>query len=510
MHRLIASVVSVFVLWAVPVTGHAQRKSAADLQKELGALTAEVQALAAQSGTNTQAIQELTENVANVAQALEVLRREQASIPDAVNRLDELTLRVDSLRRDVEAMRTQVASIEQPSDGPPGSGGGVAHTRRGFQFATADNAHSLKVGGFVHPQYFLTTPVDFDSITESSFEIRRARVLLTGHTTSPDLRYRVLFELARGAPLLEFYADYEFRPEVILRAGQDKMWLSRHFYAGTTVIAFPERSQAEGNLRYDRDIGVWLHGKLADDKLFYRAGVANGAGRNNVNDNIDFATEARIDYAVLGTWMPPAFGDFEMSKHPRLQFGGAVVHDLVRVPEELAGIGVGNRDVDDDLVLDNIRVISAELDATFRYEGLELYLEWMYRHERWGTILEHSDNADIAGAVQADSDGHRNYQAISGQATYFAIPNQLMVGARVSHSRIPLLGVGGRTPSSVKDAVPLTDRLFELDALVQLYAPNGYRQLGFQYTLTNFNAEDGPEPSGDIEHRFLLGLQLTL
>lgn len=509
--RLLGVVVAVFVVCLAHGAAHAQRKSVADLAKELEALATQVQALAAQSGTNTQAVQELSEKVTNLEQAIGVLRREQSSIPDAVNRLDDLDIKVASLRSDLEAMRTQVANIEQPSAGPSGGGGTPAgHVRGGFSFETEDGAYSLTLGGFMHPQYALTTPSELDSITTSDFTIRRARVRLTGHTSHPDLRYRLLFELTGGNPLLDFWGEYEIKPEISIRVGQDKLYHSRNFTAGTTLITFPERAAAIGNLRYDRDIGVWARGTLLDDKLFYTAGISNGGGRNNLNDNIDFVTMARVDGAILGTWMKPGFGDVEHSEDPRLQVGGAVLHDLVRVPEELGGIEVGNRDVDDDLVVDNVRVISSEIDATLRYQGFELYLEWLYRHERWGTILDHTDNQDIADEIEPDSEGHRNYQAVSGHATYFAVPEKLMFGFRVSYSRIPLLGVTGRDPTSARDRLPLSDRLLETDVLVQLYADSGYRFLGFQYTLSNFNQSDGPEPAGDIEHRFLLGLQLTL
>ena len=86
------------------------------------------------------------------------------------------------------------------------------------------------------------------------------------------------------------------------------------------------------------------------------------------------------------------------------------------------------------------------------------------------------------------------------------IPRQLIVGARVGYSRIPLLGATNRQ----RDSVPLTDRLLETDFLVQLYHPDGWRMLGLQYTIFNFNANGGPDPAGDVSHRFVLALQLVL
>lgn len=475
----------------------------AELRKQVADVSAKVEALSAQTATSATTVTNVSAQLTQLEQAIDTMRREQKSIPDAVVRLDQLSARVGELQTEVEAIRAGVAARERPAEGGGGAGG--VHTDKGFTWTSDDGFYSLTVGGYVQPQFNMVLPSGGETLTQSTLQLRRARVRLEGTAVMPGLRYAVMADLAQDEVLLDYWIDYQLFPNLAVEVGQDKVHLSRNFSIGDSQNDFIERAAAIENLRYDRDIGLWAHGRLVDDRLSYRAGISNGAGTNQLNDNIDFAGMARVDFALLGTWIPLSGGDREMSDTPRLQIGGAVVHDLVRVPETLAGIEVGNRDVDEDLVIDNVRMLTTELDLTFRYRGLEVYAEWLYRQERWGTILDHSDNTDLAEAIEPDGDGHRHYQAVAGQVSYFALPRRLQFGGRAGFSRIPLLGANGRHRAEL----PLTDRLLELDALLQFYGRDGTRQFGVQYTMFNFDAGDAMDPAGDVEHRVIVGAQLV-
>ena len=132
-------------------------------------------------------------------------------------------------------------------------------------------------------------------------------------------------------------------------------------------------------------------------------------------------------------------------------------------------------------------------------------LEATYRHERWGTILDHEDNSDLAALVRPSDVGRRNYLGFSAQASYFILPHRLQAGARVSHGRLPLLGLGGID----FDQPPIAQRLLQTDAFVQLWR-EGFRRVGMTYSLINFNEIDGPEPEGDIMHQLIIEAQLIL
>jgi hypothetical protein len=367
---------------------------------------------------------------------------------------------------------------------------------RGFEWTTADGAYSIKIGGFVQPRYQVTVPESGDPVDESTFRIRRGRLLLGGHATGDELTYKLQLETTSGdAPALDYYLDYRFAPELAVRVGQDKLYFTRVGWASDTTIDMFERPGGVENLRYDRDIGLWVHGSLLGDRVTYHAGASNGAGPNRTNDNIDLVSLARVDAVLLGARFDPLAGNLARDPELRLMIGAGAVHDLVAVPDRVAGVGVNNRDVDADGEIDNVRVWSSSVDAALRWHGLELVAEGLWRHERWGTILDHSDNRDLANAIDADARGHRNYLAGYVHASYPLIEQRLQLSARVGHSRVALLGVGGRR----LDAIPPGDRLVEASGQLR-YFHRSNLSLGISYTFTNFNTKSGPEVAGDIEH----------
>ena len=480
------------------------RRAAGDLKAEIEAIKkelAELRTISVQSQTVSQSVQELSSKVSALEQELDKLRRQQAASPEVVSGLDTIGTRLDAIERDVEALRTQVAGIEQPS---ASASGGAVEWDGGFKWLSSDGDHALKLAGFVQPRLQVRLPESADTISESTFRLRRARLAAGGHLGGEELTWKLQAELGvDAAPALDYYLDYEFMPELAVRAGQDKVFFTRTWWASDAFIDLLERPAAIDALRYDRDIGLWVHGWVAD-RFYYHAGVSNGAGPNKRNDNIDVAALLRLEAMVVGDKFEPVVKNLEPKPDLQLMVGVGVVHDLVRVPETIAGIEAANRDVDSNGTLDNVRVWSSSFTAAARIQGLELVTEGIWRHERWGTILDHSDNEQLDEAIRPSASGHRNYLAGFFHASYVLIAKQLQAAARVGHNRVALLGVGGGGPGSV----PPGDRLFELNGQLR-YFHNDNLSLGLSYTLTNFNATSGPDPSGDIDHLFIGQAQLN-
>jgi hypothetical protein len=474
-----------------PAAGGDLKSQIEAVKKELG----ELRALAVQSQTVAQSVQEMSSRVTALEQELDKLRRQQAASPEVVSGLDSIGTRLDAVERDLEGLRTQVAGIEQPS---AGASGGATEWSGGFKWVSSDGAHALKLGGFVQPRVQIELPESADTISESTFRLRRARLAASGHLTSEKLTWKMQAELGvDAAPALDYFIDYELMPELAVRAGQDKIFFTRTWWVSDASIDVLERPAAIDALRYDRDIGVWLHGWLAD-LVYYHAGVSNGAGPNRRNDNIDLAAVLRLEAMVTGDKFEPMSQNLEPKPDLQLLVGAGAVHDLVRVPESVAGIEVPNRDVDQNGTLDNVRVWSSNATAAMRIEGIEVIVEAIWRQERWGTILEHSDNADLTDVVKPDTDGVRNYLGGFLHASYALLPNELQASARVGHNRVALLGVGGGGPASV----PVGDRLLEVTGQLR-YFHSGNLSAGLSYTLTNYNATAGPDPSNDVEHLFI-------
>ena len=465
------------------------------LQKEL----AELREAVVQVPTLSDAVQDLTTRLALLEQAVNKLELEQKTIPDAVAVLDELSVRAQSLEAEIGALRTRVADIEQPWSPEASSGGAGVTYKDGFGWATGDGKYAITISGYMQPRLELGVDEDID-IETLTFRMRRARVGLSGHIGSPRLKYKLLLSGLKSPAALDYYLDYAIRPNVIIRAGQFKTPFVRDFMVSSTRLVFFERTAAVEQMRYDRDLGVGVHGVVAGDKLGYYVGLGNGAGPNKTNDNIDLNVVVRADAVVMGERFKLDSGDFADTATPALMVGAGAMHDLVALPDAIGSVEL-DTDVDGNGERDNVRVISASVDATFRYLGYEAGVEGTYRRESWGTIF--AGNPDLAAVVGTRED--RNFLGFSGQVSKFVLPKRLLVGARVSHSRLPFLGVGGKS-----SGIPDAERLMQFDGLVQLYSDRGYRTLGLMYTFSNYNRIDAPDPEQDKEHRFLLEAQLNL
>jgi hypothetical protein len=478
----------------------AARPAPADLRAQVAAIRKELEQLrpaATQVQTLAGSVQALSARVTALEQQIERVGRQSAASPEVVGSIDRLNGQAAEIQRELESLRAQVAAVEQPEAGGAAPGG-VEHDRA-FEWVTADGAYALEIGGFVQPRYESTIAEGADSVDEATFRLRRGRLALSGHAGSEELTYKVQLEVASsGVPALDYFVDYELAPALSVRAGQDKLYFTRVWWASDSSIDIFERPAAVDLLRYDRDIGLWAHGELLDGRVYYHAGMSNGAGPNQRNDNIDVASLVRVEAALLGARFSAFAGNLTGDPKLAVMVGAGAVHDLAQLPGSIGGNTVGNRDVDGNGETDNVRVWSTSADVAMRWHGLELVAEGLWRHERWGTILDHSDNQQIAALVEPDSDGHRNYLAGYIHASYPILSEKLQLAARAGHSRLSLLGVGGR----LIDEAPPGDRLVELTGQVRYFHGSGL-SLGGSYTFFNHNTRTGPEQVGDVEHLFI-------
>lgn len=490
--------------WVTGVTGagdaYAQPRTVSEELTELGQAVDELRQQTVQIPTLAAAVQEISERVSMLEQRLAELERARASIPDAVAQLDTLRGQVEVLERELAGLRTQLADVEQsPARASSGGEGNVVYKDK-FSFSTADQRFAIAISGYLHARYELTS--QDGGLDTSTLRIRRARAGLTGHLGSPRVKYQMVISAIRDIPLLDYYLDYQVKDWLTVRVGQYKTQFTREFLTSSTRRAFLESPLAVDLLRYDRDVQVGVHGELLDRRIGYYLGVGNGAGLNDDNDNLDMSISARADVVVLGERFKYAHGDIARTAVPTLMLGVGAIHDLTPMPAEVGDIAI-NTDVDGDDDIDNVRALSASVDAAFRYRGVEATVEAVFRKESYGTILEHVDNAELVAALGGSD---HSYIDVYGQLTY-VIPvelraHQLLVGARVGRSEVPYLGLGGRSSK-----LPKGEHVLEADALVQLYQSGGSRFLGLMYSMHDYSPLDtGAE--GVTVHRVILETQL--
>ncbi|RMH42798.1 MAG: hypothetical protein D6689_07205 [Deltaproteobacteria bacterium] len=501
-------VAAAWAVAAVAVSPAVQAQKApavASLAEELQRIRTDVELVkqaVVQVPTLAQAVKDIDAKLAVLEQDVATLRETAGASPEVVGAIDRVAARVDALAQEVAAARAELAAVERP---PIAGGGGASH-HGGFSWATDDGRFALSIGGYGQIRSEVALSGGFDHVDEATLRIRRARLATKGHLGSDRLTFKLVVDAAKSPSLHDLYLDYRFAPGLALRAGQWKTQFIRQFTTSSTRLAFVERSRFVDNYRYDRDVMVALHGQALDGRLGYYASFGNGAGRAKDNDNIDFNQVVRLEYALVGALPKHEEGDWRGRDDMSLVVTGGFVHDLVALADDLAGLAVNN-DVDADGEVDNVRVISATAGAALRYRGASATAEWVLRRESWGTILDHPDNAALAAALNdlGGSGDTRYYQGFYVSGTYMVVPRRVMVGARVAHSRNPLLRVGGRTVSEP----PLAARLLEVDGLVQLYDDRvGGRFIGLMYSFFDYNARTGPDPAGDKQHRILVETQL--
>jgi len=481
----------------------AQNRSVTELRTAVTALEAEVAKIAAETPTLAASVTDLTARLAQMEQDLDKLEREREAVPEAIKSIDALEVDLKAVQADIEELRTRLGDVEQPAE----AGGGGAGYDDGFTWSSAGGDYTLKVGGFVQWRMYGSLAEDGNGDMERSaegFAFRRTRFHFGG--TVKSVEFFVLADPRLDQALVDYWLRVPVQIHGIkVRAtfGQGRTPFTRNFMTWAPDTLFTERPQVIDDFRYDRSIGVGLDASFFADRLWAYVGVTNGAGRGQVNENLDFASIVRVEGALLGHRPERySYGDIEHSTAPVLVLGAGMVHDLAAVPATIAGVEVGQRDVDANGDIDNVRVISVSADALFRLQGFELAVEGIYRRENWGTVFDHPDNSDVGALFEFD--GKRNYLGLYADASYAW--HDLVFGARLGHHRQGVLLSDGRE----RTAPPKSKRLVEASAVVQRYWGQTKRRFyGLQYTYLNNNNKDDPEVLDDEEHRAVAEIQLV-
>ncbi len=141
--------------------------------------------------------------------------------------------------------------------------------------------------------------VDYRNISnqaraDSRFDIRRARLNLSGHLT-PEMNCQLAFEFQGNETrkLVDAFGEYQVYPAVQVRFGQFKMPFSREWQINDGDFSFAERSIGF-SLQPGRDIGLMVGGQFFQDTFLYKIGAFNGDGidgssRGNQKDDPEVA-----------------------------------------------------------------------------------------------------------------------------------------------------------------------------------------------------------------------------
>ena len=228
---------------------------------------------------------------------------------DAETRIAELQKQMQALSQELQAVQQQLAQNKDAKIAEKGKSSGspvYASFKDGLVFDDGSGNWKLQINGRVQADYRTYDPTEWKSDT---FSIRRARF---GGTFSflKDFALRVEGEYAndntgaRATTALTYgYLDFTRWSGAKIRAGQFKPFFGLERAASTNFIDFTELSLATNNgsvfiSTYDR--GVMVFGDPLP-WLNYNAYVVNGTGQNNddVNDSKDMGGRINANFAKL-------------------------------------------------------------------------------------------------------------------------------------------------------------------------------------------------------------------
>lgn len=192
--------------------------------------------------------------------------------------------RVVALEQKLAALSAENAALREAARGAP-----IAAVAGGTE-------SKLVVGGFLHLHAENGAAPDgrFVGINDR-FLVRRARLNVRGNF-GKDFGFKLESDFGANtlgassgyrAQLTDLYFEWLAHPGAQLRFGQFKTPFGWEQLMSDTVNPFVERSLPNDRLTVGRQIGLMLFGQALEKRVEYSAGVFNGNGVNNSNNDAD-------------------------------------------------------------------------------------------------------------------------------------------------------------------------------------------------------------------------------
>jgi len=225
---------------------------------------------------------------------------------------------------------------------------------KGFTWQTDDGRFKINIGGRIQARYtYEGYDSDRDKDDLSEFTAERVRVKLSGHIFD-DFEFEFQSDWGKGDERLkDAMLDWTKHDAAQVKVGQFKIHFDESEWISSGSLQFVDRSLAAKSLGYSRDVGIQLHGEVADKKFLYGVGAYNGEGENgrNKNDgnmyavhfsfqpagdfgksegNLDRSKEAKWLISLSGLWNENLMGDID---------GDGKANDLTDEARYVAGFG---------------------------------------------------------------------------------------------------------------------------------------------------------------------------
>ncbi len=309
---------------------------------------------------------------------------------------------------DLLVERGVISKAEASSVTP--TGGVRVYYNKGTRFDFPDSGLTTQFNTQIQTRYTYTDKDEGENT--SSFDIRRARLILSGSALHEEFSYVLQADFVgtrdsdgtKAPDLRDGYIQWNPSADTGVRMGQYKTFISRQENSSSSKLMFADRSVASDLFQLGRQGGLSGRYTGMDGRFFAAAGIFNGEsdgeGRNKPGVDTRETGVATVRYTAMGTMDAFEEGDIGHTEDAALNFGLAYAYGQIT---ETAG------DADKQTV---------SVDASLKVEGFSLQAEFFYR-----TL-----DPDAGGS---DSDVEPlGYYVQSG---YFLVPKKFEIAARYSY-----------------------------------------------------------------------------
>ena len=280
--------------------------------------------------------------------------------------------------------QTQAPAEPAPKP-PPASGVTVtASPGKGLTVATDDGKYSTTL----RTRFQMRETLTGQGVEEGprrwtqEGQVRTVRLSLLGHVLDPDIKYTLQlafggndFEAGSSSPLFDAWVEYTAVRDVNVRFGQFFVPFDRARTIRESSLQFVDRPLNIGELTLDRDMGLML--SSADlfglgGRLSYNLGFFGGEGRNRFGSSTPgLLYVLRVAVRPFGAFDDDVEGDLQRLPKPRLMVGVAGAYNQ-KSNRQRSTTGT-------TLTLGTFDYTHAAADAVFKYRGLSVLAELLYR-----------------------------------------------------------------------------------------------------------------------------------
>lgn len=202
---------------------------------------------------------------------------------------DDLASRVEQLEQELRILKQQLQSQKQAEEQKAQATPVITAGADGFYFRSADTNFVLRLGAHIQADARFY-PGNAPGTASDTFLMRRVRPILEG-TVFEKFDYRLMLDFGSGMAsspgnvdfVQEAYVTARLWPEFQIQAGKMKGPVGLERLKADRDTVFVERAYPS-LLVPNREVGLQLQGRIAENTLEYQLGVFNGVADGGSED----------------------------------------------------------------------------------------------------------------------------------------------------------------------------------------------------------------------------------